>query len=318
MEYPMTEKEHGMSVKSYLNTVLHLSGAQVTSLKKDPLGILVNGTHVTVRYLLQAGDVLSLADTDTQSSDNIVPTKMPLAILYEDDAIMVLNKSPFVPTHPSHGHYTDTLANGLAYLFAQRKIPFVFRSCSRLDRDTSGVVTVAKTRAAAYHFQRAHVAGEVEKEYLAVLVGRLTPMAGEIGGCIKRMEDSVITRIVTEDDGAPALTRYRVLAYGKAPDGRDLTLCAAQPITGRTHQLRVHFAHLGCPMLGDFLYGEEHDALIGRQALHCRKTAFDHPTSGRRMTLYAALPDDFLALMSCFDGLIDDVNGGADNVQNET
>lgn len=296
----MTENEHGMTVKTYLNTVLHLSGAQITALKKDPAGILVGGNHVTVRYELQAGDILSLAVTDTASSDNIVPTEMPLQILYEDDAIMVLNKPPFLPTHPSHGHYTDTLANGLAHLFETRGVPFVFRSCSRLDRDTSGVVTVAKTRAAAYHFQRAHTAGEVEKEYLCVLVGHLTPAVGEIGGCIRRVEDSVITRMVTEDDGAPARTRYRVLAYGRAPDGRALTLCAAQPITGRTHQLRVHFAHLGCPMLGDFLYGEEHDALIGRQALHCRMTAFSHPTSGRRMTLYAAIPDDFQALMPYF------------------
>ena len=301
MDYRMTQKEQGMQVKAYLQNVLHLSGAQITALKKDPRGILANGAHVTVRYVLQDGDVLTLAVSDTDSSDNIVPTKMPLQILYEDDAIIVLNKPPFMPTHPSHGHYTDTLANGLAYLFEQRNIPFVFRSCSRLDRDTSGVVTVAKNRAAAYHFQRAHVAGTVDKEYLAVLVGHLTPGQGEIGGCIKRMEDSVITRMVTEDDGAPALTRYRVLAYGKAPDGRDLTLCAAQPVTGRTHQLRVHFAHLGTPMLGDFLYGEEHDALIGRQALHCCKTAFDHPVSGRRMTLYAAPPADFLALMNCFD-----------------
>ena len=301
MDIRMTEQEHGMTVKTYLHTVLHLSGAQVTALKKDPVGILANGTHVTVRYVLQAGDTLSLAVDDTASSDNIVPTPMPLDILYEDDAIMVLNKPPYMPTHPSHGHYTDTLANGLAHLFETRGVPFIFRSCSRLDRDTSGLVTVAKTRAAAYHFQCAHTAGTVEKEYLCVLVGRLTPKVGEIGGCIKRLEDSVITRVVTENDGAPARTLYRVLAYGKAPDGRDLTLCAAQPITGRTHQLRVHFAHLGCPMLGDFLYGEEHDALIGRQALHCRMTAFHHPVSQRRMTLYAAIPDDFLALMPYFD-----------------
>lgn len=289
-----------MSVKTYLHTVLHLSGAQVTALKKDPRGILANGAHVTVRYILQCGDVLSLADRDADSSDNIVPVPMPLDIVYEDDAILVLNKPPYVPTHPSHGHYDDTLANGLAHLFETRGMPFVFRSCSRLDRDTSGLVTVAKTRAAAYHFQRAHTRGEIEKEYVAVLAGHLTPASGEIGGCIRRERDSVITRIVTEDDGDPALTRYRVLAYGTAPDGRPLSYVLAQPVTGRTHQLRVHFAHLGCPILGDFLYGREHDPLIGRQALHCRKTAFAHPISGRHMTLYAALPDDFAALLPLF------------------
>ena len=301
MEYRMTEKECGMTVKSYLNMVLHLSGAQITALKKDPRGILVGGEHVTVRYVLHAGDVLSLADTDTACSDNIVPTAMPLNILYEDDAILVINKPPYMPTHPSHGHYTDTLANGLAHLFEQRGIPFVFRSCSRLDRDTSGLVTVAKTRAAAYHFQCAHTAGEVGKEYLAVLAGHLTPAVGEISGCIRRQEDSVITRIVTENDGAPARTLYRVLSRGSAPDGRDLTLVSAVPVTGRTHQLRVHFAHLGHPILGDFLYGEENDALIGRQALHCRKTSFRHPVSGVPMTHRAAPPEDFAALLACFE-----------------
>lgn len=301
MEYRMTNNECGMTVKTYLHTVLHLSGAQITALKKDPRGILVAGEHVTVRYVLHEGDVLTLADTDTECSDNIVPTAMPLNILYEDDAIMVLNKPPYMPTHPSHGHYTDTLANGLASLFEKRGIPFVFRSCSRLDRDTSGLVTVAKTRAAAYHFQCAHTAGEVGKEYLAVLTGHLTPAVGEISGCIRRQEDSVITRIVTEDDGAPALTRYRVLAYGEASDGRPLTLVSAVPVTGRTHQLRVHFAHLGHPILGDFLYGEENDALIGRQALHCRKTSFLHPVSGVPMTHRASLPEDFAALLTFFD-----------------
>lgn len=303
MEYRMTAKEDGMTVKAYLHTVLCLSGAQVTALKKDPCGILVGGAHVTVRYVLHDGDVLALADTDTEPSDNIVPSPLPLNILYEDDAILVLNKPPYMPTHPSHGHYTDTLANGLAYLFAQRGIPFVFRSCSRLDRDTSGLVTVAKTRAAAYHFQRAHTAGEIGKAYLAVLTGHLTPAVGEISGCIRRQADSVITRIVTEDDGAPALTCYRVLAYGAAPDERPLTLVSAVPVTGRTHQLRVHFAHLGHPILGDFLYGEEGDALIGRQALHCRKTAFRHPVTGDMMTFRAAPPEDFAALLAYFSPL---------------
>lgn len=301
MEYRMTENEHGMTVKTYLHANLHLSGAQVTQLKKDPRGILVNGEHVTVRYVLSQGDVLSLADADTTSSDNIVPTKMPLCILYEDDALIILDKPPFVPTHPSHGHYTDTLANGLAYLFETRGVPFVFRSCSRLDRDTSGIVTVAKNRAAAYRFHCMHMAGEVKKEYLAVLCGTLTPAAGEISGCIRRAEESVITRIVTEDDGAPALTRYRVLAYGQDGDGNPLTLVSAEPVTGRTHQLRVHFASRGCPILGDFLYGEEENPYIRRQALHCTKTAFHHPTSGRYMTVTAPPPEDFAPLLAFFD-----------------
>ncbi len=300
MNHSITAEYDGIPVKTYLYRTLGLSGAQVTALKKQPDGITVNGAHVTVRYVLHTGDLLSLATEDSASSDNIVPTKLPLCILYEDDDIMVLDKPPMMPTHPSHGHYTDTLANGLAYYFAEKRIPFVFRSCSRLDRDTSGVVTVAKNRAAAYRFTALHTSGAVRKTYLAVLCGHLTPETGEIDAPIRREQDSVITR-VTAADGAPALTRYRVLAYGQDEDGRLLTLVQAEPVTGRTHQLRVHFASRGTPILGDFLYGDAHTPHIARQALHCRTTAFPHPVSGRFMTITAPLPADFLPLCRFFD-----------------
>ncbi|MGM9625362.1 MAG: RluA family pseudouridine synthase [Eubacteriales bacterium] len=296
----ITDAESGMTVKAYLHTKLCLSGAQVTQLKKDAVGICVNGAHVTVRYVLQKGDVLTLAAEDTVSSESIAAVRLPLCILYEDDCVMLLDKPPYMPTHPSHGHYTDTLANGLAYLFAERGVPFVFRSCSRLDRDTSGVVAVAKNRAAAYHFQRAHASGNIKKEYLAVLCGTLTPAEGEITGCIRRERESVITRVVTKNDGARALTRYRVLSYGRDDAGNPMTLVSANPVTGRTHQLRVHFASRGCPILGDFLYGEENNPYIGRQALHCRRTSFAHPVSGVRMTVCAPPPDDFSALLAFF------------------
>lgn len=321
MEYSIGEDTAQMTVKNFLLSHLHLSHAQVTALKKLPLGILVNGAHVTVRYVLQPQDVLSLATEDREASETIVPTPLPLCVLYEDDSLIVLNKPPFMPTHPSHGHYTDTLANGLAYLFETRGIPFVFRACSRLDRDTSGVVTIAKNRAAAYSMHCAHLAGTIQKEYLAVLNGTLTPAVGEISGCIRRKEESVITRTVTENDGAPALTRYRVLAYGCDRAGHPLTLVSAEPVTGRTHQLRVHFASRGTPILGDFLYGSQNadaqkDTVCGkpseegvspdicRQALHCCRTSFFHPVSMRRMTVTAAPPDDFCALYALFNACV--------------
>ncbi len=300
MEYPIDNTKAGITVKAYLHRILGLSGTQVTALKKDPQGILVNGVHVTVRHVLAPGETLSLATEDKTSSDAIVPVELPLCILYEDRDLIAVNKPPYMPTHPSHGHYEDTLANGLAAYYAKRGEPFVFRSVSRLDRDTSGVVTVAKNRASAYRFHTAHLSGEIRKTYLAVLCGDLSLDAGEIGGCIKRVEDSVITRQVTEHDGAPALTRYRVIARGRNPRGAARTLVAAEPVTGRTHQLRVHFASLGAPICGDFLYGEEAPEEIGRQALHAFKIAFCHPVTGTPMTLCAAPPPDFRALLSCF------------------
>ncbi|MCQ2431242.1 MAG: RluA family pseudouridine synthase [Clostridia bacterium] len=296
MEYRIEPIYDGIQLKSYLLRTLGLSSAILTELKKRPDGLLINGEHVTVRYILKTGDILSVSDEDREASEHIVPVKLPLCILYEDRDYIVLNKPPYMPTHPSHGHFDDTLANALAYYFESKNEPFVFRSCSRLDRDTSGVVTVAKNRAAAYRFHEAHLSGGIEKTYLAVLHGTMPDTMTLFDGPIRRREESVITRIVAED-GQPALTRCRVLGYGKTPAGEPLTFVSANPVTGRTHQLRVHFSHAGYPILGDFLYGKEEPELIGRQALHCVKTSFPHPSLGR-VTVSAALPDDMARLFS--------------------
>ncbi len=298
MEYFIDAQNDGVILKTFLQKTVGISSAQLTALKKRPDGLCVNGMHVTVRRILNVGDCLSVAEEDVSPAETIVPVKMPLSILYEDHDYICINKPPFMPTHPSHGHYEDTLANALAAYYQEKHEPFVFRACSRLDRDTSGVVTIAKHRAAAYRFQKAHQTGTVQKSYLAILCGHLTPEADIISAPIRRMEESIILRIVAPD-GMDAVTSYHVLAYGNAPDGQPLTLVSASPITGRTHQLRVHFAYRGCPILGDFLYGREEKSLIMRQALHCYQTAFKHPVLGTA-TITAALWDDMQLLMSYF------------------
>ena len=258
-------------------------------LKKREDGLLVNGSHATVRCLLRSGDLLSVAEEDRETKDSVVPVPMALDVLYADDAFLVVNKPPRMPTHPSHGHRDDTLANGLAARFAERGIPFVFRACSRLDRDTSGVVPVAKTQRAASLFAQAHRTGLVEKRYLAVLEGTLPEREGVIALPIRREKDSVIRRI-TAPDGAPSRTEYRVIGEKRAEDGTVLTLVSACPVTGRTHQLRVHFASVGAPVLGDFLYGRESDR-IGRQALHAARISFPG-ADGARITAEAPVPED--------------------------
>ena len=303
MEYIIGEEHTGKTLKTYLRYVLGISSAMTTRLKQLPDGLRVNGEHVTVRYILKQGDLLSVSMEDKESSEHIVATPMDLDILFEDDDILVLNKPPHVPTHPSQGHFDDTVANGLAYLFAERGQPFVFRACSRLDRDTSGVVTIAKNGLAAHRLHRSHLESTTKKQYIAILRGTLTPAEGTIGGCIRRKEDSVITRVLTEDDGDPSLTRYRVLAYGQDREGMPLTLVAAEPVTGRTHQLRVHFSSRGCPILGDFLYGTEGDGGIGRQALHCCMTAFPHPISGQNAVFFAPIPSDMAAFLQFFSDM---------------
>ena len=137
---------HGRMVRSYLKLTLGLSTAALSRLKNHPEGILVNGKRVTVRYVLSEGDVLELYDKDTPetATETVIPTELPLSILYEDDFVTVMNKPPYMPTHPSHGHLTDTLANALAWRYQTEGEPFVFRPLGRLDRNTSGIVVVGK------------------------------------------------------------------------------------------------------------------------------------------------------------------------------
>ena len=270
----------GRILRSYLKLTLGLSTAVVAKLKNHERGILVNGRRVTVRYVLQEGDVLELFDRDTAetATETVIPCELPLQVLYEDDFVIALGKPADMPTHPSHGHLTDTLANALAFRYAEAAEPFVFRPLGRLDRNTSGVVVAGKTRAASGCLSRSLIRGEVTKRYAALLVGEMevSDAIHTVKAPIYRPDDRLITRAVGDpqrDGAVHAETRYRVLASG---GGHTLVLC--EPVTGRTHQLRVHFSHLGFPILGDDLYGHS-SPLVGRHALHALSLSVPMPFS---------------------------------------
>jgi len=290
----------GATVKDWLYRH-NISRSLITHLKKLPDGITVNGSHVTVRHILCAGDCLSLKwdDTDEDVSETLIPTEMPLDIIYEDDDLIAVNKPPDMATHPSIGHFTDTLANGLCYYFKAQNRPFVFRAINRLDRDTSGLVLVAKSRPAAASLTTLLQEGGIRKRYTAVLCGRITPPAGVIDAPIRRLDESIILRRVTTADdpaGKAARTVYETIA---AAD--DASVVSAEPVTGRTHQLRVHFAHMGCPIAGDGLYGcaettpTGYDRRMTRQALHASGLVIHRPSG--ILTLEAPLPPDMSALI---------------------
>ena len=261
----------GRTLRSYLKLTLALSTAMIARLKNHERGMVVNGERVTVRCVLHAGDVLEIADRDTPecATETVIPVDLPLDILYEDEHVIALNKPADMPTHPSHGHLCDTLANALAYRYERSGEPFVFRPLGRLDRNTSGVVIAAKTRAASGTMGQALRRGDVRKRYLAILEGRM-PADGQVHDVIApihrpQAEIGSILRAVCPEgtEGADhAHTRYRVLATSDTH-----TLVLAEPVTGRTHQLRVHFSHIGHPIMGDELYGQASDR-IGRHALH--------------------------------------------------
>lgn len=280
----------GMLLREYLRNVLRLSRAELTELKKRDDGIMLNGVHVTVRAVLKEGDELVLSRDDTVSSEGVTPVGLPLEILYEDDDVIALNKPPFMPTHPSHEHQSDTLANALAFYFESKKIPFVFRAVNRLDRDTSGVVLVAKNKNAAYVLARQIAEFKVVKKYIAISEGEISE-GGIIEGNIRRIEDGKLRRGVFPD-GQYALTEYEVLGVKNG-----LTSLLVTPKTGRTHQIRVHLSHIGHPIIGDTLYGNENGSdMITRQALHAFSLTFSKPSNNEIITVEAPLPSDMASI----------------------
>ncbi len=283
----------GKTVLALLRGHLGLSGAFIKRLKFIEDGICVNGRHVTVRYTLAEGDMLELRTEDTLASEKIAPYPLPLDIIYEDEYIVVPSKPSNMPTHPSRDHYDDTVANALAHRYRGLDVPFVFRPVNRLDRNTSGLVIIARDRLSASTLFDSMRRGEIEKEYVAILHGTLPAESGEIRTYMKRSSESIIVRKVCDEcEGADlAVTRYSLIATnGEYSAGR------ATPVTGRTHQLRVHFSHLGCPIVGDDMYGTE-SPYIDRQALHAHKLKFPHPREPKALELHAPLPDEMLTLI---------------------
>lgn len=289
---------NGKTIKQVLFGELKLTRAQVTALKLDPLGILYNGSHATVRQILKEGDILEIAINDRQEDINkdIIPVELPFQIVYEDDCMLIADKPSGMPVHPSYNHRNDSLANAVAYYYRKKGIIAMFRAVNRLDRDTSGLVIIAKNRMTANRLCESIAAGEIKKEYIALLFGKLDGDSDKIESYIKREQESIIKRISCESgiESEYAITHYSVIGYDKE---NDITAVKASPITGKTHQLRVHFSSLGHYIIGDTLYGNV-SPLINRQALHAFSLEFRHPYSDKTMKLTAKIPDDLKKAMS--------------------
>lgn len=276
-EYTVLSAQGGLTVREYVRSFLGLSARALKNAKYNGL-IAVNSRPVHTDFRLRDGDVL-LLDFPDASSESIVPQDLPLEVLYEDDDVLIVNKPSGMASHPTRTHKDGTLANAVMYYY--RAAPFTFRLLTRLDADTTGTAVIAKNALFAAEF----VSCEPIKTYYALCVGVPTPREGLIDAPIDRAPDSILKREVSAD-GKSAQTKYRVLS-----DDGGLSLVEAQPLTGRTHQIRLHLSHIGCPLYGDFLYGTE---ISGeRTRLHCRAVSFIHPSFGKRLTVEAPLPADF-------------------------
>ena len=295
MDIVIGEKQDGRIVLNVLKGDLGLSRRMISFLKQKENGILLNGVHATVRNKLKAGDVLSIDYSDSESSElsAIVPVSMPLDIVYEDDDVLLVNKPFGMPTHPSHEHQTDTLANALAHLCEKRGLPFVFRAINRLDAGTSGLVLIAKHKLAASRLSEQMREKKIGKTYFAILHGSICPDHGEIEGYMRLEDGGHMKRTVCEKNETGAM--YALTRYKRVASNELFSAVLANPVTGRTHQLRVHFTSLGHPLCGDTLYGYP-SADISRQALHAYRLTFFHPSTGRQMRISAPIPQDIAAL----------------------
>ncbi|MCI6256375.1 MAG: RluA family pseudouridine synthase [Clostridiales bacterium] len=281
----------GAAVDVLLRRTLRLSGTTVKRAKRFPGGILLDGLPVFVTARAAAGQVLSVLVGDTEEDGGVIPAPGPLSIVYEDGDILILNKAPGVAVHPSPDHFDDTLGNFVSYYYKSTGQTARFRPVNRLDRGTSGLMCVAKHAHAQEVLKAQLHTPAFRRVYLAVCDGTPVPPSGAVEAPIGRAEGSVLRRQVAPD-GAPARTRYRVLSVC---NGRSLVRLELD--TGRTHQIRVHMAHLGCPLTGDFLYGTEDKALIGRAALHSAALSLIHPVTGAAMEWSAPLPADMARLL---------------------
>ena len=272
----------GKSVEQYLRGEKGFSSGLLRRLKLQPDGLLRNGGHIRTVDILETGDCLTIHIPDDNSP--ILPADLPVRIAYEDEDVIVLNKPPFMPVHPTRNHQGDTLANALAGALIRREQTAAFRAVNRLDRDTSGLVVAGLNTYAA-----CRLTGHVDKTYYAVVHGELHG-TGTICLPIYRPDPLLIRRAVGLT-GEHAVTHWHAVAGTK-----ELTLLRIRLETGRTHQIRVHFSHLGYPLAGDTMYGEA-DGLLNRQALHCKTVSFTSPVSEKAVTVDSEFPQDMQAVI---------------------
>lgn len=286
----LIQKDHDGTILREFLKEQHISKAALTDIKYDGGQISVNGKEENVRYQLKEGDFVVVTFPREKRSESMKPEKVSFEIVYEDEHCLVINKPPYLSSIPSREHPTGTLANGLLYYYDQINEPHTVHIVNRLDRDTSGLMLVAKHRFSHSLFSKAQQRGEITRTYVAIVHGILKEDKGTINAPIGRKSDSIIERTVCEG-GQYAVTHYRVQKRL-----HDKTVVELQLETGRTHQIRVHMAYLGHSLCGDTLYGGN-KLEINRQALHSSQINFYHPILEKSFTFTSPLPNDMEKLM---------------------
>lgn len=272
-----------VSLKTFLKQ--HYFSNRLLVKLKNKKAVLCNGKNVSMDYTLSCNNIVTVDLDYDEESDNIVPTKMNLNIVAEDNAYIVLNKPAGIAIHPSCRHYKTSLSNGVKYYFQTIGLNKKIRPINRLDKDTSGLVIFAKNEYVQECLTQQMKNHSFQKWYIALLDGFLKEKQGTISAPIARKPNSIIERCISPD-GDKAITHYKVLK-----EFENYSLVEFLLGTGRTHQIRVHSQYIDHPIVGDTLYGKISE-LIQRQALHAYKIQFVHPISNKLHFYELDFPDD--------------------------
>ncbi len=276
----------------------NISHGCISALKREKDGILVNDKLQFTNYLLKENDVVKISLTEKNDYSLIVPKKLDFIKVYEDEDIIVINKPYNMSVHPSFKYFEDSLENGLAYYFLEKKEDVVCHFINRLDKDTTGLVLIAKNRFAANILSQDVKNNKIERKYLALVEKEIKIKKAVIEAPIAREKPESIIRTVDFENGKPAITKYKVLNYNKK---HNVSLIELELLTGKTHQIRVHMKYIGHPLVGDKLYNKTNTQL-NRQALHSYFLRFKHPFNDEILEFKLQLPLDFKKLVDkCYN-----------------
>lgn len=269
----------GKTIRQTLQQHFGCSRRQLIRLKNQPGSVRVNGRPMLLNAVPGPGDRVTVELAEHLG--HVPPQSIPLTVIYEDEHIIVVNKPAGMVVHPTKGYSYGTLANALASHLGRPA-----RLVTRLDRETSGLVLAAKQAWSHHRLNNARI----NREYLAITQGIPDPLEGEIDAPLGR-DQAIPGRRGVDCEGKPAFTRYRTESTAQG-----FALVRLWPQTGRTHQLRIHMSHIGCPLVDDFMYGTV-EGFVGRTALHSARLEFPHPLTGEDRELSAPAPADMADLI---------------------
>ncbi len=289
LKYVIKQTDNQKTINEIISSQFDLSTRLYSKLIRNKK-IYKNGKIADTRYPTTYNDIILIDLNIEEDTTNIIPIKMNLDIIYEDEWFLVINKPAGIPIHPSRLHYKDSLSNGVRYYFDSISLKKKIRPVNRLDLNTSGLVIFAKCEYIQEALSKQMTDGSFQKEYICIVEGILTKKEDTIILPIGRKQGSIIERCVYTN-GQPSITHYKVL---KEFNNYSFLQCKLE--TGRTHQIRVHMQAIGHPIIGDTLYGNVSN-LINRQALHSYKINYIHPITKEPLNFTSILPRDMKALL---------------------